>query len=453
MINVNTIGNSTHDEKEFEVRKQTLKTKSTNLKPKPIANQTTNNLTDSKLTPDAINKVVMKKPQIKNNKGLESIIGSDKSENKPILSFNDLLKAALEVDKGGLNDLQYTLPKTTLEGKAKTKRRFRFSPLLPQIMEYIIGSGGGATTLFFKHTDFKVSKRRFDRAVQKLVNLRWLVRTQRGANVLYWIHPFLHVLIDRWEQSAILAIFSGLKISLEDCLNLPLYNALKSGKKIASIESRFDKYQHGDYIGYVMKMLEGHVAISGKFADGTQFNSLLWVNLHAGSRLLGKAESGYKGKGKGKPICDYKGNLHHTLPLRWSLWGIQEVKEYNSKSGKAEFIHYDHSLKVIHYKEPNSKVTFPSLLDNTLESKWSSKNCEYTEVSSFEVLQQLLNKRFVEGKTAADLMDAMNMKTSEKPNGRPRGIKNKPKPKFRAPTEADLAKLFEKEIRAKIRSK
>ena len=37
---------------------------------------------------------------------------------------------------------------------------------------------------------------------------------------------------------------------------------------------------------------------------------------------------------------------------------------------------------------------------------------------SFETLQNLLFQRFINGKKSSELMDAKNMKTSQKPNGR-----------------------------------
>jgi hypothetical protein len=51
-------------------------------------------------------------------------------------------------------------------------------------------------------------------------------------------------------------------------------------------------------------------------------------------------------------------------------------------------------------------------------------------------------------------MDSMNMKTSEKPNGRPKGSKNKlkPKPKFRALQTIDIIEEYKREIN-KVRAK
>ena len=43
-------------------------------------------------------------------------------------------------------------------------------------------------------------------------------------------------------------------------------------------------------------------------------------------------------------------------------------------------------------------------------------------------------------------MNSMNMKTSEKPNGRPKGSKNKPTPKFKAPRAVDLVAKYQQEI-------
>jgi hypothetical protein len=74
------------------------------------------------------------------------------------------------------------------------------------------------------------------------------------------------------------------------------------------------------------------VTIEGTFEDGLTFDTILPLNLHAANRLIG-----YK-------KCDPKGFKHYTMPLKWSLFGIQEFKECNTEKGLYEYIHFDHSL-------------------------------------------------------------------------------------------------------------
>ncbi|NLB10963.1 hypothetical protein GX831_00685, partial [bacterium] len=280
-------------------------------------------------TDNQLNKEKTEKPQIKNNDCIEQYCKSNKREKKPILSLDDLLKAAQDIYKFGIKRTAYTVAKTTLgNGKAKSIKRFRYDPLLPQIIEYIMGTGGSCTSLTLfdnKYAFPNVSGRRLKRAVQKLVKLRWLLRTGRGGFAFYIIHPYLRVLVERWDDTMILAVYSGLKLSLEDCLNMPLFNALDCGKKITSIESKFREFPKRYYD--IPKWLHGETFVSGKFGDGSEFNTLLWVNYHAGRKIIGKAEKGYKGKGLGKPAIDPEGNPHYTLPLKWALWGIKESIE------------------------------------------------------------------------------------------------------------------------------
>lgn len=71
---------------------------------------------------------------------------------------------------------------------------------------------------------------------------------------------------------------------------------------------------------------------------------------------------------------------------------------------------------------------FKKPFEKLLEDVWSTKECQYVEVSDFETLQRLFTLRFVDDKRRKDLFDALELKYSRK--------KGEPKSHIRTTTEA-----------------
>ncbi len=154
----------------------------------------------------------------------------------------------------------------------------------------------------------------------------------------------------------------------------------------------------------------------------------MFVNLHGANKLIGTAK-GYNRKAKHRAYYDPHGFKHHTMPLKWSLFGVQEVQERYSKSGTYHYVHFDNSFKT--FKYPNSSVKFSNYFYHAVEkkdsSKWSNTDCQYTEVDSFETFQKMLYERFVNGMTGQKLDDALELNSPKNPPHRPLGSKNKSK--------------------------
>jgi hypothetical protein len=192
----------------------------------------------------------------------------------------------------------------------------------------------------------------------------------------------------------------------------------------------------------VHEFLEGLIGIKGKFDDGSTFDTIMFVNLHGANKLVGKRKGciGKGMRGKGEAYFKPQGFPHHTLPLKWGRWGVKEVQERYSKGGNYQYIHCDNSFKLFNYR--NSSVSFSNYFVNSVEkkgsSKWSNTDCQYTEVSSFDMLQKMLWQRFVNGKIMDGLFDALDMKAPKAPPHRPKGSKNKPKPQPKVRQASDV---------------
>ena len=76
---------------------------------------------------------------------------------------------------------------------------------------------------------------------------------------------------------------------------------------------------------------------------------------------------------------------------------------------------FDNSFKIICYEKFRSAfgdycyLQFKKMFESMTEKFWSTKECEYLEVSDFETLQRLFTYRFVDGKRRSKLFDALGM--------------------------------------------
>ena len=237
----------------------------------------------------------------------------DNSQNIPILSLFDMLKYA-----------QTTLTperEATLIVPMKTTNIF----VLPEIVQYTTfneQASFGELERFFKD---KVSKRQLKRAVQLLVNLKWLIRRGKNDFTVYYPNPFLTALFDNNKQFLLLAEYARLKIDFFSLLNMPLINALRSNQRIERTEVTFHKYSMGEAKPWVRAWFEGYVNIKLHAENGDIYQTYLPVNFHASPKIVG-----YDPKTK-KPITDPYGFPHHTLNLSWSLFDVIEGREYTKK--------------------------------------------------------------------------------------------------------------------------
>ena len=127
---------------------------------------------------------------------------------------------------------------------------------------------------------------------------------------------------------------------------------------------------------------------------------------------------GYNHEAK-EPITNPFGFYHHTVPLRWQLFEVLESSEYAEKGRKSRwakevgqytYVHFDNNFKIICYEKRKdacgNKVAygefqylmFKKPFEKLLEDVWSTKDCQYVEVSDFGTLEKLFMERFVNDK-------------------------------------------------------
>jgi hypothetical protein len=303
----------------------------------------------------------------------------------------------------------------------------------PEIVFYVADFKQRSYSEIEDHFKSKLSSKQVKRSLQLLVNLKWLVRENRADLTSYRVNPFLEALKDLDEQYLTLCFYTKLEIDFFDLLNVPLINAVRSGKKIVNAKVEFDKFEMGSHAQWVRAFFEGLVHLELHTETGT-YETYLPVNKHASSKIIG-----YDHTSK-KPITSNQ-FYHHTIPLRWSLFDILESSEFGKN---CTYIHFDNSFKIIAYQD-NKKdaygyyqdLMFRKPFEKIFEIKkgcWSTENCQYIEVSDFETLQKLFTYRFVDEKRRSKLFDSLGISYKSKEHlpknhkiGRPKGSKNKPK--------------------------
>jgi hypothetical protein len=297
--------------------------------------------------------------------------------------------------------------------------------VLPEIVDYITineEASFGELERFFKD---KVSKRQMNRAVQLLVNLKWLIRRGKSDFTVYYPNPFLIALFDKNKQNLLLSEYARLKIDFFDLLNLPLINALRSKKKIMDSEVKFHKLTMSEAKPWVRAWFNGYTNITLQSETGDIFQTYLPVNFHASAKI-----EWLNGQRKQNPY----GFPHHTLPLAWILFDVLECRQYTKKArvsrrskevGEYEYIHFDNSINILHFDLKTDYgraqyLMFKKPFDYAIK-KWNTKSCEYVEVSSFELLEKLFYCRFVENKIGEELFGSLGLE--HKPvTGRPKKI-------------------------------
>lgn len=334
-----------------------------------------------------------------------SLSKADNSQNKPILSLFDLLTHAQTHLIPENEVISNILMKTTC---------FSF---YPEIVQYVNYNGQASFSELERFLKEKISTRQLKRAIQLLVNLKWLIRRGKNDFTVYYINPFLSKLYKTNPQYAILlAEYARLKVDLFDLLNVPLIYALRSNQKFIKSEVEFHKYNRTSEWEHAF--FEGYVNIKISAQNGDVYQTYLPVNFHASPKL--DWVNGYR-------VQDRYGFPHHTLPLKWVLFDVLEGRTFSKKSrksrwskevGEYEYIHFDNSFKILHYVDKAQYLMFNKPFQNALK-KWNTKACEYVEVSSFELLEKLFYCRFVENKRRKELFEALELRY--KPiSGRPK---------------------------------
>ena len=320
-------------------------------------------------------------------------------QDRPVLTLFDLLDSALETLTSENSDTGHIVGMKT-----------SFF-VLPEIVGYTTfrhGLSFGELELHFKD---RVSKRQLKRAVQLLVNLKWLIRTGKNDLAVYYPNPFLSALFDQNPQWLNLAEYARLKVDFFDLLNIPLINAMRSNQRIVKTEVTFHKYKLGSHGLWIRAFFEGFVNITLHSENGRVYQTLLPVNLHASPKLE------WKNRKKGQNPYGFP---HHTIPLKWLLFDVLEGRQYTKARRTSrwqkqtdlkelEYIHFDNSIKILHYVDTQQYLAFRKPFQYALK-KWNTKSCEYVEVSSFAVLERLFYYRFVENKRRKELFEGLGLK-------------------------------------------
>lgn len=342
---------------------------------------------------------------IKNPKDTPTV-WSENKENSRVLSLFDLVCY-------GQNTLH---PERMSTNHALTKTTFF---VLPSIVQSILFSEEATFSEIYAAMELsskenKLSNRQLRRRLQLLVNLKWLIK----RDVFYYPNPFLVELWNKNKKFTFNLVESArLKIDFFHLLNIPLLNAKNSNQQILKTEVKFKNYQRTSEWHHAF--FEGQVNITMVAENGDVYSTCLPVNFHASSGLDGYCK-----------VNKYK-FPHHTIPLSWSLFDVSEGKVYTKKGRTSrwskniedyEYIHFDNSIKILCYPTRAQRLLFRDPFIHSLK-KWNTKTCQYVEVSSFKLLDELFHYRFVKNLRRSQLFEALDL--SYKPiSGRPKKCKN-----------------------------
>lgn len=310
----------------------------------------------------------------------------DVSENKPILSLISLCKRAYDT----------RCPETENSSNIGSKSTFSFYQKHTKIdseLQEIIFWMSKRPMLDFSFADFKfifshINIHTLRRKIQKLVNLKWLLRTGHGDIAFYVLNPFFEKLLELNESYIWLSSYASLKMDFLDLLNIPLISFLKSGRKAKKIEITPIKSR----IGLIKTIFNyGYVRIK-IHTDSETYEAIYPVNLHGRTVFSGKPERNF--------IPEY------CLPINWSLFDVKDCKTFSKKKNKKTFfIHFDNSISIL---VNHSNYYFDYRQWSNSLKKWQT--CQYIEVRSFEDLKELFEFRFVKGYRRNELFNNLDMK-------------------------------------------
>jgi hypothetical protein len=279
----------------------------------------------------------------------------------------------------------------------ESKKKIRINPLLPVILRFIESQ---AFIWEIKSYFNFVNQRSLRRYIKILVDKKWLVRAGNG----YEINPLLSYLIFRIDpQYAYILDYSTFKIDLFDLLNYPLMKLLEhKARKI-----RVDFFERNDK--YLKPIFAGVVEIKAELENGREVQTILPLNLHAQSQIVGRT------KVSKKPIVKPKGIKHYCIPLRWRLFDVQKCEYWSRKRRISRwdknlkpliFLHFDNSISLLYAENLQVYWMFKKPYEKAVK-KWNGY--EYLEFCEFETIQQLFHARFVQGKRRLDLFKSLGL--------------------------------------------
>lgn len=289
--------------------------------------------------------------------------------------------------------------------KFKKHKKDRFEPLLPSILRFIALSRFKYPFELYSEYSY-VNKRTLRRKLNKLIELKWVIRIGKSKYGRYTINPFLEFLIKLDAQFWFLLEFASSKIDLFDLLNIPLLNLLelrKKNPKTYQVE-RVKVFFYPSNKGYMKPIFCGVVQITLYLRNGAICSTILPINLHGQPTIVG-----YDKIDK-KPIVEIHGIKHYCIPLKWSLFDVKETRFYSEWSEQAQrtvFLHFDNSIKILYQPDYQVYVMFKKPFDKAIE-KWNGE--QYIEFCEFETLRRLFESRFIKNKRRIDLFKELDLK-------------------------------------------
>jgi hypothetical protein len=278
-----------------------------------------------------------------------------------------------------------------------TKKKIRPNPLLPVILRYV---GDYAFIWQIKAYFSFVNQRSLRRYIKILVDTKWLIRVGNA----YTINPLLRFLILRLDSQYVYILdYSAFKIDLFDLLNYPLMKLLKHKAKKISVKfhERNDKY--------LKPVFAGVVEIKAELENGCEVQTILPLNLHAQSQIVGRR------KISKKPIVNRIGMKHYCIPLKWRLFDVQKCEYWSQKRRTSRwdknlrplaFLHFDNSITLLYTRSLRVYWMFKQPYEKAVK-KWNGY--EYLEFCEFKTVQRLFHSRFVKCKRRFDLFKSLGL--------------------------------------------
>jgi len=232
------------------------------------------------------------------------------------------------------------------------------------------------------------------------VDKKWLIRVGNSYN----INPLLAYLIFRGDPQYVgLIEYSAIKVDLFDLLNYPLTKLLEQKAKKITIRfsERNDKY--------LKPVFAGVVEIEAELSDGNKVQTILPLNLHAQSQIVGRTRI------LKKPIVNPKGIKHYCIPLRWRLFDVKKCEYWSRKRRTSRweknlrpliFLHFDNSISLLYAENLQVYWMFKKPFEKAVK-KWNGY--EYLEFCEFETVKRLFHSRFVKGKRRLDLFKGLGL--------------------------------------------
>lgn len=362
-----------------------------------------------------------------NDKNTE--LGAENGKKLLLLSLDDQLNLFEAIRATKNDNLHHTLVKTSY-GKGKTKSRYNpiLGVIVKTVLERIWVHVGklqdtiGKTSLEIVNDEFDrylkkiegkklakpklISPRSFKRYIQKLVDLKWLLRIGKGQLTKVWINPFLLFLYESVSKKSVkFCNYASYGLDFFDVLNRPLLNMLQIDKQIKEVNLRYYDFRKEYTVRmFIKEWFEGVLTITFILEDGSEHLTALPVNLH-GPQV-------YNGLDKnGKQL--YRLYKHICIPLKWSIFDITEVKQFG-KDGKKEriYLHFDNSFSLLVDKDKYGNFTayYLNWVKYWENAKKKLDGYEYLEFNDFSLVEYLFEARFVKQKRRDELIQELGLK-------------------------------------------